>query len=102
MLMELNMIDLTKYKLILLMYCLEDSYELNHDEVLLADIEDIDKGEVHIYSVIHTDSKMKSLLKATTDIEVIDGLCAMYGLVKLDMELYKELKEKFDVGIIKN
>lgn len=95
------MIVVTDYKLILLMYCLEDGYEINHNEVLLADIDNIEDGEVYIYSVIRTDSKMKALLKETTDEEVVNDLCSLYGLVKMDMELYKDLKDRFDKGLLR-
>lgn len=95
------MIDITKYKLILLMYCLEDDYELNHDEVLLVDMDDVETGNVHIYSIIHTDSKMKTLLKENTEEVVVDDLCSLYGLVKMDMELYKDLKDRFDKGLLR-
>lgn len=95
------MIVVTDYKLILLMYCLEDDYEINHNEVLLADINNIEDGEVYIYSVIRTDSKMKALLKETTDKEVINDLCSLYGLVKMDMDLYTKLKDMFDNGLLK-
>lgn len=95
------MIVVTDYKLILLMYCLEDEYEINHTEVLLADINNIEDGEVYIYSIIRTDSKMKALLKETTDKEVINDLCSLYGLVEMDMDLYKDLKDRFDKGLLR-
>lgn len=95
------MIDITKYKLVLLMYCLADDYEFEHDDLHLIDLDDLEAGDIHIYGVIHTDNKKKFLLEKETIEEVVFDLCTLYGLQKMDMDMYKDLKDRFDKGLLR-
>ena len=95
------MIEINKYKLLLLMYCLENSYEFTHEDLHLVDVDNLDKGSVFIYSVVHTDNKRRSLTIEETSDEVVNDLCSLYGLVKMDMDLYTKLKDMFDNGLLK-
>ncbi len=93
------MIDISKYQLVLIVQYFKNDYDINHNELHLLDIDDLEDGKLSIYKILYDKTKILTVLD--TDDEVKYDLCCLYGLKEMDKDLYIEFKDKFDKGILK-
>lgn len=93
------MIDISKYQLVLIVQYFKNDYDINHNELHLLDIDDLENGKLSIYKILYDKTKILTVLD--TDDEVKYDLCCLYGLKEMDKDLYIEFKDKFDKGILK-
>ena len=93
------MIDISKYQLVLIVQYFKNDYDINHNELHLLDIDDLENGKLSIYKILYNKTKILTVLD--TDDEVKYDLCCLYGLKEMDKDLYIEFKDKFDKGILK-
>lgn len=87
------MIDISKYKLVLIVNFFKDGYDVNHDDLHLLDVDDLEDGVLTVYKVLHVDSNLKPLTVVDTTDEVKYDLCCLYGLKELDKDMYDNIKK---------
>ena len=52
------MIDISKYQLVLMLDCFKDDYDVNHNELHLVDIEDLEDGKLSVYKILYNKTKI--------------------------------------------
>ena len=93
------MIDISKYQLVLIVQYFKNDYDINHNELHLLDIDDLEDGKLSIYKILYNKTKILTVLD--TDDEVKYDLCCLYGLKEMDKDWYIELKDRFDKGLLR-